>query len=107
MTSKDTNFTLGEESTFWLMYTLENYLTFNLLWLFLLTMIILYFPIVVLLSVLSCGSIFINICKIIGNLPVDPDNKQWRKPMQIYILALTLIGKVLHGKYDFLFSGKE
>lgn len=99
----DTNVSFGEESTSWLMYTLENYRVFSPYWLGLMSLIILlYFPVIIAVTFFICGSIYLNICKVIGNLPLDPDCEQWRKPLQIYAFVLSLIAKVFHGKHIFL-----
>ncbi|XP_066481702.1 DGAT1/2-independent enzyme synthesizing storage lipids-like [Tiliqua scincoides] len=97
MTAKDTNFTLGEGSTSWLICTLENSPVFSLYWLGLVTVVILYCPVVLLFVWLSCCSICIKICKITGILPVDPDSEQWRKLLQIHAFLISMLGKVLHG----------
>lgn len=97
MEGKDSNYIPGEES--WLTYCLESYLAFLPYQLGLLvTLIILYFPVLIGLILFYIGGIFFKICKIIGNLPADPDSNQWRKPIQIHASGIHLIGMFLHGK---------
>ncbi|XP_066481182.1 DGAT1/2-independent enzyme synthesizing storage lipids-like [Tiliqua scincoides] len=98
MTAKDANYTFGEESTTWLAYTLENYLAFMPYQLGLLvTLIILYFPVIAVLFVIYAVAVVVYTCKKIYKLPDDPDIESWRIPSQILTSVINMLGKVWHG----------
>lgn len=102
MTAKDANYTLGEEFTSWLTYTLENLMLYLLVPIFSACslLVFLYFPVIIGLSIFYIAALFINICKKFNNLPDDPDSEQWKKPQQIHAFLANMLGRLWNGKYE-------
>ncbi|XP_016851146.1 monoacylglycerol/Diacylglycerol O-acyltransferase isoform X1 [Anolis carolinensis] len=60
-------------------------------------LIILYYPALVSVLAMYIGSTVCVICRKIGNLPEDTDNKRWDKTKQILTTVSYVLGKILHG----------
>ncbi|XP_067323522.1 DGAT1/2-independent enzyme synthesizing storage lipids-like [Anolis sagrei] len=60
-------------------------------------LIILYYPALVSILTMYFGSTICAICRKIGNLPEDTDNKLWDETKRILTTGAYVLGKILHG----------
>ncbi|XP_032079072.1 transmembrane protein 68-like [Thamnophis elegans] len=97
MSEENIYYTLGNEFTIWSTCILEGWSGFIVYPLTLIViLIILYYPILSMLSLMYLYNTIMFVWKMLGNLPDDIESKKWDKPKKYLALAAKWHGKILH-----------